>query len=84
MSVITKRGDCGQTDLMYGRRVSKNHPRVVANGAIDELNAALGLVRWHARNDQLDRLDNQLAQLQEASVTSSSAKLANVGDEDSD
>ena len=28
--------------LMYGRRVPKNHPRVEACGAIDELNAALG------------------------------------------
>jgi cob(I)alamin adenosyltransferase len=30
---------------MYGRRVPKNHPRVEACGAIDELNAALGLAR---------------------------------------
>lgn len=33
------------TGLMYGRRVPKNHPRVEACGAIDELNAALGLAR---------------------------------------
>jgi cob(I)alamin adenosyltransferase len=30
---------------MYNRRVSKCHPRVEAYGAIDELNAALGLAR---------------------------------------
>lgn len=30
---------------MYGRRVSKCHPRVEAYGAVDELNAALGLAR---------------------------------------
>jgi cob(I)alamin adenosyltransferase len=30
---------------MYGRRVPKNHPRVEACGAIDELNSALGLAR---------------------------------------
>ena len=30
---------------MYGRRVPKNHPRVEACGAIDELNAALGMAR---------------------------------------
>ncbi len=64
MSIITKRGDSGQTDLMYGRRVSKNHPRVVANGAIDELNSALGLVRWQARDEELEPLNRQLAQLQ--------------------
>ena len=30
---------------MYGRRVMKNHIRIEACGAVDELNAALGLVR---------------------------------------
>lgn len=30
---------------MYGRRVPKNHPRIEANGAIDELNTAIGLAR---------------------------------------
>lgn len=45
MSIVTKTGDDGTTALMYGRRVSKNHPRVEAYGAVDELNAALGMVR---------------------------------------
>ena len=31
--------------MMYGHRVSKTHPRVEACGAVDELNAALGLAR---------------------------------------
>ena len=39
MSIVTKTGDAGTTGLMYGRRVPKNHPRVEACGAIDELNA---------------------------------------------
>ncbi len=30
---------------MFGRRVMKTDPRIVANGACDELNAALGMVR---------------------------------------
>ena len=33
------------TGMMYNRRVSKCHPRVEAYGCVDELNAALGLVR---------------------------------------
>lgn len=33
------------TSLSYGRRVKKTHPRVVAYGAVDELNAALGMAR---------------------------------------
>ncbi len=38
---------------MYGRRVAKNHPRVETYGAIDELNAALGLVRSSSPNSEL-------------------------------
>jgi cob(I)alamin adenosyltransferase len=45
MSIATKTGDAGQTSLMYGRRVAKSDPRVDAYGCVDELNAALGLVR---------------------------------------
>ncbi|HEV2319860.1 MAG TPA: cob(I)yrinic acid a,c-diamide adenosyltransferase [Verrucomicrobiae bacterium] len=45
MSIVTKTGDSGTTALMYGRRVPKNHPRVEAVGAVDELNAALGMAR---------------------------------------
>lgn len=36
---------------MYGRRVPKSHPRVEAGGAVDELNAALGLARAAAEQD---------------------------------
>ena len=53
MSIVTKTGDDGTTGLMYGRRVPKNHPRVEACGALDELNAALGLARAHGTADFL-------------------------------
>lgn len=43
--VYTKGGDKGQTSLVGGERVSKAAPRVECYGAVDELNAALGLVR---------------------------------------
>jgi len=45
MSIATKRGDDGGTGLMFGRRISKSDQRVAAYGAVDELNAAIGLVR---------------------------------------
>jgi len=45
MSIVTRTGDGGTTGLMYNRRVPKHHPRVAAYGAVDELNAALGLAR---------------------------------------
>lgn len=51
MSIATKTGDNGTTALMFGRRVPKNHPRVEAYGAVDELNAALGLARATATQD---------------------------------
>lgn len=51
MSIATKTGDQGLTGLMYNRRVSKCHPRVEAYGAVDELNAALGLARATAQHD---------------------------------
>jgi cob(I)alamin adenosyltransferase len=48
MSIATRTGDDGTTELMYGRRVGKADPRVEAYGIVDELNAALGLARAQA------------------------------------
>jgi cob(I)alamin adenosyltransferase len=45
MAVITKRGDEGESDLLFGRRVPKDSCRMEALGAVDELNAALGMAR---------------------------------------
>ena len=64
MSVITKRGDTGETDLMYGRRVSKNHPRIIANGSLDELNAVIGIARTQARLEGFADLETRLSTLQ--------------------
>jgi cob(I)alamin adenosyltransferase len=50
MSIATKTGDAGETALMYGHRVPKMHRRVEAYGAVDELNAALGLFRATAKH----------------------------------
>ena len=43
MRIYTRRGDRGETDLLGGPRVAKDHLRVEAYGAVDELNAALGV-----------------------------------------
>lgn len=45
MSIATRGGDGGQTSLAFNRRVSKNHPRVRAYGAVDEFSSAIGLAR---------------------------------------
>jgi cob(I)alamin adenosyltransferase len=45
VSIYTKTGDSGDTSLFDGTRVSKTHPRVVAYGDVDEVQACLGVVR---------------------------------------
>jgi cob(I)alamin adenosyltransferase len=45
--IYTKTGDAGDTSLGDGSRVRKDHPRVVAYGTVDELNAVLGLLLAH-------------------------------------
>lgn len=42
--IYTRTGDRGETGLVGAQRVPKDHPRVEAYGAIDELNAHLGAV----------------------------------------
>ncbi len=42
MKIYTKSGDEGKSGLIGGKRVSKNDPRLVTYGCIDELNAHLG------------------------------------------
>lgn len=44
-SIATRTGDDGETSLLYGQRVPKSHPQVEAVGAVDELNAALGVAK---------------------------------------
>ena len=43
--IYTKTGDEGMTSLRDEVRVSKDDPRIEANGQIDQLNAHLGIVR---------------------------------------
>ena len=42
MSIVTKEGDGGVTDLYNGERVPKDHPRIEAIGQIDTLNSMIG------------------------------------------
>lgn len=45
--VVTRGGDGGQTSLGDGTRVPKHDPRIEAIGAVDETNAAIGVIRLH-------------------------------------
>ncbi len=91
--ITTRTGDSGETSLMYGRRVPKTHPRVIACGEIDELNAAMGLARAHAtvprvqaslaaRQRQLVALMGQLATLPEDAERHARDGFARLGTED--
>ena len=52
--IYTKTGDEGMTSLRDGVRVSKDDPRIEANGQIDQLNAHLGIVRSMLHDDDED------------------------------
>jgi cob(I)alamin adenosyltransferase len=45
MKIYTKKGDKGETSLIGGKRVPKNHIRVEAYGTIDELISVIGVLR---------------------------------------
>jgi cob(I)alamin adenosyltransferase len=49
VGISTKTGDRGTTGLAGGARLPKDHPRIEALGALDELNAFLGDARAAAR-----------------------------------
>jgi cob(I)alamin adenosyltransferase len=60
--IYTRAGDGGKTRLVTGEAVAKTEPRVEAYGAVDELNAVLGLVRLETAADGV--LDPILARIQ--------------------
>lgn len=50
--IYTKTGDNGTTSLRDGVRVTKDDPRINANGLIDQLNAHLGIVRSMLKDNE--------------------------------
>lgn len=49
--IYTRTGDDGTTGIHGGERVAKDDPRIEANGALDELNCHLGVVRTRLSPD---------------------------------
>lgn len=45
MKIYTRGGDRGETSLLGGERVRKDHERIEAYGTIDELNSFIGVAR---------------------------------------
>jgi cob(I)alamin adenosyltransferase len=65
--IYTRTGDAGETSLGDGSRVPKTDPRIAAVGAVEEVNAQLGLVLASAVPDELRpplaRIQNDLFDL---------------------
>jgi cob(I)alamin adenosyltransferase len=63
-NLYTRAGDAGETSLFGGKRVAKDHPRVVAYGTIDELNSVLGVaisfIRQRPLVASLHKIQNEL------------------------
>jgi cob(I)alamin adenosyltransferase len=60
VKIYTRRGDQGETDLIGAGRVPKDHPRVDAYGAVDELNAALGTAAALSAQEDLRALAQEV------------------------
>jgi cob(I)alamin adenosyltransferase len=54
--IYTRTGDDGTTGLAGGERLPKDHARIEAIGAVDELNSGIGLLRTQALGDEIDRV----------------------------
>lgn len=93
-SIATRTGDDGTTSLLYGQRVSKDHPQIAAVGALDELNAAIGFAKATRPADaaqvaeELNRIQQELVALMGeiacAEVNAArydESKFAKVGDD---
>ena len=59
MKIYTKKGDQGQTRMLFGDKVSKDDLAPDAYGSVDELVAALGLIRAD-KNLQIEVKENVL------------------------
>jgi cob(I)alamin adenosyltransferase len=62
--VVTRGGDAGETSLGDGARLRKDAPRIEAIGAVDETNAAIGVLRLAMRAVPDVDVDAMLARIQ--------------------
>ena len=80
MRLYTTTGDGGETSLRDGARVPKNDVRVLAIGALDELNAVLGWCRSAAGGQavasRIEAVQRELFILGAELVTSSDSKAS--------
>ncbi len=83
MKIYTRTGDDGTTGIHGGDRVPKDDPRIEANGALDELNCHLGIVRTQLPADdpwqeRLHRLQRELMAAMSLVATPSARRDRNL------
>ncbi|MGH7459257.1 MAG: cob(I)yrinic acid a,c-diamide adenosyltransferase [Longimicrobiaceae bacterium] len=76
--LYTKTGDRGETGLFGGGRVPKDHVRVEAYGAVDELNSAIGVAAASLKASGAEAWVARLVRVQEELFTVG-ARLATPG-----
>jgi cob(I)alamin adenosyltransferase len=74
--IYTKKGDKGQTSLIGGSRVPKDHLRIESYGTIDELNSFIGLLH-DAAADEHARV--MLKEIQDRLFTIGSSLASDTG-----
>ena len=64
--VYTRTGDSGQTGLVGGKRLPKDHPRIEAYGTVDELNSILGIAQSCLGQKEVSKRRHKLELILEA------------------
>ena len=60
MKIYTKTGDGGNTGLQGDFRIAKSHPRIIAYGTVDEVNAAIGIVLTNTVDEDVYEVLSQI------------------------
>ena len=83
--VYTRSGDKGDTGLVGGKRIPKDHPRIGSYGTVDELNSIVGLCRSFLAQKESsvrrDKLDLVLEAIQQKLFDMGSELATLPGDE---
>lgn len=79
--IYTRVGDRGETSLLGGRRVPKNHPRIEAYGTVDELMAHTTLLRDMVQDESIreDLLRILELEMSSASILAAESKDVQAG-----